>query len=1088
MTMASWTDIPVRRKLTLVILLTCTTVLLLACAALAAYEFVTFRRTMARDMTVLADVLSRNITSALAFQDEGEATKTLLALNAEPQIIAACLYAKDGSRFAQYVRPLASIEFPAQPGPDATRFERDQLVLFRPVILNEKRVGTIHLRADLAGVYDRLKLFGGIVGLVLLGSFVVTVALSSRLQRPISEPILALAKTAKSIAQLKDYSVRAEKQSGDETGLLTDSFNQMLSQLQERDTALRRARDELELRVQERTAELARVNVGLQAEIAERERTQRRVATQYAVTKILAESVRLTETTPKIVRAICENLGWDMGAIWEIEPHAKVLRCVGIWHAPAVDMGEFETATRQQTFPTGIGLPGRVWASGQPAWIADVATDANFPRAPAAAQAGLHGAFALPILCRGEVLGVMEFFSRVIREPDTDLLEMFGAIGSQIGQFIERTRAEEALKDSEALYHSLVQSLPLDVVRKDSGGRFTFANQLFCDEVGKPLFEIVGKTDFDLFPPDLARKYASDDQRVIATGELFEDIEEHRTPSGNPRFVQVLKSPIHDFTGAVTGIQVMFWDVTERELAKRALQLAKEAAEQANRAKSEFLANMSHELRTPLNSVIGFTNILLKNKAGNLRAENITFLERIVANGKHLLGLINQILDLSKIEAQKVDLETSTVSLGELISEILAQLESQVKGRDIKLLSDIPPQLDPLVTDAVKLKQVIINLVANALKFTERGSVTVRVGVEPGTNRPSRIEVIDTGIGIPKDRLAAVFEAFQQADASTTRKYGGTGLGLTISQALCRLMGYRIDVQSEVGKGSTFAVSLAPRVEFAGGPAAVAPAETPAARPGQDELPINLNERLILVIDDEFDARMLVTHMIEELGCKVIAASSGEQGLRMAREFRPDLITLDLLMPEMTGWDVLKTIKADPQLRQIPVVVVSIVARENRGKILGAVDVLEKPLAREDLLSVLRRALPTERKLLVVDDDEDARRIITTYLSDEGYEIQTAGNGREALDVLELFSPDLVILDLMMPVMDGMAFLDVIRADPQYRHLPVIIVTAKVLSSQGVRRLSVEAQSILKKADLLEEDLKAVLQQLLQKRPAAVVS
>src|SRR5262249_16744848 len=235
--------------------------------------------------------------------------------------------------------------------------------------------------------------------------------------------------------------------------------------------------------------------------------------------------------------------------------------------------------------------------------------------------------------------------------------------GSQIGQFIESRRAAEALKDSEALYHSLVESLPLNLLRKDRQGRFTFANPQFCQELGKSLEEIVGRTDFDFFPSDLAQKYASDDQRVMAARRVFEAIEEHRKSNGAHRYVEVLKAPFYDSKGSVMGIQVMFWDVTERELAKQALQTSKEAAESANRAKREFLANMSHELRTPLNSVIGFANILLKNKPGNLRPEDLSFLERIGANGKHLLGLINQILDLSKIEARKIELELSRVSL-----------------------------------------------------------------------------------------------------------------------------------------------------------------------------------------------------------------------------------------------------------------------------------------------------------------------------------------------------------------------------------------------------------------------------------------
>ncbi len=571
---------------------------------------------------------------------------------------------------------------------------------------------------------------------------------------------------------------------------------------------MRQPRDERKLRVEPRTAEQAKAGAGLQAEMIERERQQRRVATQYEITRILAESPKLLEAAPNLLRAICENLGWDVGAIWEIEPQGQVLRCVEVWHGPAIEVAEFETVTRQHTFVSGVGLPGRVWARAQPAWVADVVNDENFPRAPFADKAGLHAAFGFPILCGGAVLGVMEFFTREFREPDLDLLQMFGALGSQVGQFIERRRAEEALKDSEALYHSLVESLPLNLLRKDAQGRFTFANQLFCEELGKPLEEIVGKTDFHFFPPELAQKYARDDQRVMATRQVFEAIEEHRKPDGAQSYVEVLKAPVYDSKASVMGIQVMFWDVTERELAKQALQSSKEAAESANRAKSEFLANMSHELRTPLNSVIGFANILLKNKPGNLRAEDLSFLERIGVNGKHLLGLINQILDLSKIEARKVELELTLASLPTLVQEIIDQFEGQLRGREIQLVAELPQPMAPLETDAGKLKQVIINLIGNALKFTERGSVTVRIEVAPQSRQPKRIEVIDTGIGIPPDRLAAVFEAFQQADSSTARKYGGTGLGLTISKALCELMGYQIAVSSEVGKGTTFSVEL----------------------------------------------------------------------------------------------------------------------------------------------------------------------------------------------------------------------------------------------------------------------------------------
>ena len=265
--------------------------------------------------------------------------------------------------------------------------------------------------------------------------------------------------------------------------------------------------------------------------------------------------------------------------------------------------------------------------------------------------------------------------------------------------------------------------------------------------------------------------------------------------------------PLRDEKGEIIGTFGISHNITDRVHAEDALRRAKEAAEEANRTKSQFLANVSHELRTPLNSVIGFATILLKNKNANLTAEDLNFLERIQVNGRHLLSLINDMLDLTKIEARKVELQITSVALDALVRETIAQQESLIRDRPIEFVADLPPTVASIQTDPEKLRQVIINLLSNALKFTEHGQVTIRLVTGPG-HQPLRLEVSDTGIGIPREKLGLIFEAFQQADASTSRKYGGTGLGLTISQALCRLLGFRIEVTSEVGRGSTFSIIL----------------------------------------------------------------------------------------------------------------------------------------------------------------------------------------------------------------------------------------------------------------------------------------
>jgi PAS domain S-box-containing protein len=306
-------------------------------------------------------------------------------------------------------------------------------------------------------------------------------------------------------------------------------------------------------------------------DISARKRAENRQAAQYAVTRALAEAPSLAEAAPRFLEVICATLGWEVGALWLVDPRAGVIRCHSFWHRPDAPVPEFEAATRQRTLAPGVGLPGRVWIAGKPVWIPDLATDPRAVRGAVAARAGLHAAFAFPIQAGGEVTGVLETFNRAMARPDDELLSMLAALGSQIGQVVDRERVETDLRDSQAFYHSLVEGLPQNIFRKDREGRVTFGNSRYCTTLKRSLPDLLGKTDFDLFPPDLAAKYRADDQKVFETGVPLDIVEHHRLPDGTLIYVQVVKTPVRDGAGHVVGTQCIFWDVTERVRAEQAV-------------------------------------------------------------------------------------------------------------------------------------------------------------------------------------------------------------------------------------------------------------------------------------------------------------------------------------------------------------------------------------------------------------------------------------------------------------------------------------------------------------------------------------
>jgi signal transduction histidine kinase/CheY-like chemotaxis protein len=485
--------------------------------------------------------------------------------------------------------------------------------------------------------------------------------------------------------------------------------------------------------------------------------------------------------------------------------------------------------------------------------------------------------------------------------------------------------------------------------------------------------------------------------------------------------------------------------------------------EAASRHKSEFLASMSHELRTPMNAIIGFTRLVMRRSKEVLPKKQFDNLGKILTSADHLLALINDILDLSKIEAGRMEVHPVEFELEPLIDVCLRTVEPLVAVERLQLVKEVTPGLPTMFTDPDKIKQMLVNLLSNAVKFTERGHIRVKATSEDG--RVS-IAVEDTGIGIAPKAIEVIFDEFCQADSSTTRRYGGTGLGLSISRHLARLLGGDISVKSKKGKGSTFTLAIPIRLPVIRQPTI---AENNAER---EPTIASLNKsRLVLAIDDDPNVIELLRENLGEAGYHVVGATGGDDGLRKARKMKPLAITLDILMPQKDGWEVLYELKADPVTRDIPIIILTIVDQKARGFHLGAFDYLSKPFDAEAILATLKRIPKTGNRILVVDDDPKVVDLVRQLLEGQPFEIDAASDGRKALATIAAQSPDIILLDLLMPGMDGFEVIKGLQQDPARRRIPVVVLTAKTLTEEEKSLLRERAIKVIGKQDLEVERL-----------------